>query len=54
MLDQKKLDELDMIISKEISDIQRFREAETKAFIEGMQKGADLMYKNIRAELKKE
>lgn len=54
MFDRNKLDELDMIVCKEITNIQRMREIETKAYIEGMQKGAELMYKNVRAELQKE
>jgi hypothetical protein len=36
---------------EEIQEIKRVRELETKAFIDGMEKGADLMMKKVKGFL---
>ena len=49
-----ELYEIDKNVYHEIQDIKRERELETNAFIEGMEKGADLMLKRVKEFLKKE
>lgn len=53
MFNLQKLYELDSEVYKQIQGIKNDREKETKAFIEGMEKGADLLCKAIREELKR-
>lgn len=54
MLDNQKLYEIESEVDKQIQDIKKARELETKAFVDGMKKGAELMFKAVREELKKE
>jgi len=49
-----ELYELDKCIWEEIQEIKRRREDETKAFIEGMEKGAELMLKKVKGFLNRE
>ena len=53
MFDVQRLYELDNEVYKHIQRIKNDREKETKAFIEGMEKGADLMMKAVREELRR-
>ena len=53
MLDIQRLYELDQEVYKRIQDIKKDREQATKFFIEGMEKGADLMMKAVREELRR-
>ncbi len=54
MLDNQRLSEIDGEVYQKIQKIKKDRELETKAFIEGMEKGAYLMFKAVREELRKE
>lgn len=54
MLDNQRLYEIESEVDKQIQDIKKARELETKAFVDGMKKGAELMFKAVREELKKE
>ena len=49
-----QLYEVDKNVWHEIQEIKRKREEETKAFIDGMEKGADLMLKRVKEYLKKD
>ena len=49
-----ELYELDKNVFEEIQEIKKQRELETKAFIDGMEKGADLMLKKVKKFLKNE
>ena len=53
MFNNQRLREIDAEVFHQIQDIEKKRELENKAFIEGMKKGAELMVKAIREELKK-
>ena len=54
MLDNQRLSEIDGEVYQKIQDIRKNREQEIRAFIDGMEKGAFLMYKAVKEELKKE
>lgn len=54
MLDNQRLYEIENEVDKQIQDIKKARELETEAFVDGMKKGAELMFKAVREELKKE
>jgi hypothetical protein len=53
MFDIQRLIELDVEVYKQIQGIKEKREKETKTFIEGMEKGAELLFKAIREELRR-
>lgn len=53
-MDRQDLYALDETVYKQIQEIKRNRELETKAYIEGMEKGADMMMKAVRDFLNKE
>lgn len=54
MFNNQRLYEIDTEVYQQIQSIEKERELENKAFIEGMKQGAELMVKVIREELKKE
>ena len=54
MFDNQRLYEIENEVDKQIQDIKKDKELETKAFIDGMEKGAELMFKAVREELRKE
>lgn len=54
MFNNQRLYEIDTEVYKQIQDIKKKRELENKAFIEGMEQGAELMVKAIREELRSE
>lgn len=53
MFNNQRLREIDAEVFHQIQDIEKKRELENKAFIKGMQQGAEMMVKAIREELKK-
>lgn len=53
MFNEQRLYDIEGEIFKQIQGIKKEREQETKAFIDGMVKGSDLMFKAIREELKR-
>lgn len=54
MFDTNRLYELENEVFTRIQSIKKEREQETKSFISGMEQGAEIMFKVIREELKKE
>lgn len=53
MFDEQRLYDIESEVFNRIQGIKKEREQETKAFIDGMEKGSDLMFKAIREELKR-
>ena len=53
MINEQRLYDIEGEIFKKIQGIKKEREQETKAFIDGMEKGADLMFNAIREGLKR-
>lgn len=53
-MDKQDLYSLDEVVYKQIQQIKRDRENETKAYIDGMEKGADMMMKAVRDFITKE
>ena len=51
---KQELYELESEVYKKIAIIKDKRQAENKAFAEGLEKGADLMFEAFRAALNKE
>lgn len=54
MLDNQRLYEMESEVYQQIQKIKEKRELEINAFIDGMEKGAELMFKAVREELRKE
>ena len=53
-MDKQDLYQLDEILYKQIQDQRKQKEAENKAFFDGMEKGAELMMKRVRDFLTEE
>lgn len=53
MFDEQRLYDIESEVFNRIQGIKKEREQEIKAFIDGMEKGSDLMFKAIRKELKR-
>lgn len=47
MFDKQRLYEIENEVDKQIQNIKEARELETKAFVDGMKKGAELMFKAV-------
>lgn len=53
-MDNNDLNWLDEVIYKQIQVERRNKEAENKAYFDGMEKGAEMMFKAVKEHLKKE
>lgn len=53
-MDRNDLCWLDEVVYKQIQEDRRKKEAENKAYFDGMEKGAEMMFKAVKEHLKKE
>ena len=53
-MDNNDLSWIDEVIYKQIQVERRNKEAENKAYFDGMEKGAEMMFRAVREHLKKE
>jgi len=53
-MDKQELYKLDEILYKQIQEDRKKKEAENKAYFDGVEKGADMMMKAVRDFLTKE
>lgn len=53
-MDKQDLYALDEVVYKQIQAEKRMKEAENKAYFDGMEKGAEMMMKSVRDYLNKE
>ena len=54
MMDKRDLYDLEEVVYKQIQAEKRIKEAELKAYFDGMEKGAEMMMKSVRDFLTKE